>query len=180
MINSKPKLLLHICCIGCGVHTIKELSRDYDVTLFFYNPNIFPQTEYDKRLEEIERISAKYKMKCTIDNDKYDNWLQSIHGLENEPEKGLRCHKCYRLRLERTARYAQANDFELFTSTLTISPHKSAEAINAIGAELEKTYKISYLSSDFKKNGGFQASCALSKELGLYRQNYCGCEFSIR
>jgi len=176
----KPKLLLHICCVGCGAFISGELVREYAVTLFFSNSNIFPKEEHDKRLDEAKRIAKKLKLKLIIRPYRHKAWLKKVKGLEKEKERGKRCLVCYKARLEETAREAKKQGFEYFTSTLTISPHKDAGVIMSIGAKLEKKHKVKYLARDFKENDGFSKSCVLSKELKLYRQNYCGCEFSVR
>lgn len=177
----KPKLLLHICCAGCGVFIGQEIKTKYDVTLFFYNPNIFPKEEWKKRLEEVKNICKTFKLKI-ITEDKYThkNWLKKTEKLHKEPEGGSRCYVCYEDRLKKTAQKAKAKNFDLFTTTLSVSPHKDAAKILEIGEKLEKKYKIKFLAKDFKKNNGFLKSVTLSKALNLYRQNYCGCEFSRR
>lgn len=176
---TKPKLLLHICCIGCGAYIIQELKKNFRITLYFFNPNIFPGEEYKKRLNESKKIADKLKTKLIIGDYDHKNWLKLIQGCENEPERGRRCLICYKTRLEAAAKLAQKLNFDFFSTTLTISPHKDAEAISRISNEISKEYKIKYLDKDFKKHDGFKKSCAYSKELGLYRQEYCGCEFSI-
>ncbi len=178
--DSNKKLLLHICCVGCGVYISEELKSEYDITLFFYNPNIFPVEEYKKRLHETKRISEEYGLKLVISENDHKKWLQMVKGLESEPEKGKRCEVCFRDRLKKTAEYAQNSNFDYFATTLTTSPHKDAALISRIGNELSKDKNIKYLDKDFKKNEGFKKSCAVSRKLNLYRQNYCGCEFSIR
>lgn len=178
--TGKPKLLLHICCIGCGAHIIQELKKDFKLELFFYNPNIFPAKEYQIRLEEAERVAKKFGIKLTVGGDNHREWLKSVKGLEAEPERGGRCLVCYRDRLERAVESAKEKGFDFFATTLTISPHKDARAIGKISKELEQQYGVKYLDKDFKENDGFKKSCQLSRELNLYRQSYCGCEFSIR
>lgn len=176
----KPRLLLHICCIGCGVSIIEQLSEDYEVVLFFYNPNIYPKHELKKRLEEIKRIAKLYKLKVIISTASHRTWLKKIKGHEHEPERGGRCVICYNDRLSKTAKRAKRLGFSAFTSTLSISPHKNYPVIKELGNRLSEELGIDFIDDDFKKDGGFQRSCELSKKLGLYRQNYCGCEFSIR
>ncbi|MFA6106592.1 MAG: epoxyqueuosine reductase QueH [Patescibacteria group bacterium] len=175
---NKPKLLLHICCIGCGAFVSQSLKDEFKITLFYYNPNIFPVEEYEKRLEETRRIAKKFRLPLLAGEYDHKKWLKKIKGLEKEPEKGKRCLVCYRDRLTMAARTAKEKGDDFFTSTLTVSPHKDAKAINAIGRKLEKKYKVKFYEADFKKNDGFKKSCALSRELDLYRQDYCGCEFS--
>ena len=174
----KPKLLLHTCCAPCSTTVIERLMNYFDITIIYYNPNIEPIEEYEKRKKEQIKIIEYYGLKY-LDCD-YDNQLfhkMSI-GLENIPEKGIRCHKCYRLRLEYTAKKAKENDFEYFGTTLTVSPYKLSNIINEIGLDLENIYNIKYLVSDFKKNNGYKNSIELSKKYNLYRQNYCGCIYS--
>lgn len=174
------KLLLHICCAGCGAYVSQVLKEEsYDISLFFYNPNLYPASEYFKRQKEAERIAKEFGLDfLTLDRD-HEAWLKKIKDLEREPEKGKRCLVCYRDRLEITAQKAKKQNFDLFSSTLTVSPHKLALEINKIGLDLAEQYNIKFLDRDFKKKDGFKKASALSKELNLYRQNYCGCEFSI-
>jgi predicted adenine nucleotide alpha hydrolase (AANH) superfamily ATPase len=176
----KPKLLLHICCVGCGVYVSKILKKQFRVILYYYNPNIYPQAEHDKRLEEAKKIAHKFNLKLISGEYKHKEWLRMVKGYEKEPEKGKRCLLCYKDRLEETARFARDNNFPYFSTTLTTSPHKLASEINRFGEELADEYGVKFLNRDFKKQDGFKKSSQLSKELGLYRQDYCGCEFSIR
>lgn len=174
----KPKLLLHSCCAPCSTTVIERLKNYFDITIIYYNPNIEPFNEYEKRKQEQIKIIEKYNLKyldCDYDNELFHK--MSI-GLENVPEKGIRCHKCYRLRLNYVASKAKENGFEYFGTTLTVSPYKLSNVINEIGKELESIYNVKYLVSDFKKNNGYKRSIELSKEYGLYRQNYCGCIYS--
>lgn len=176
----KPKLLLHICCIGCGVSLIDKLSEKFDVYLFFYNPNIFPQQEFKKRLAEIHRVAKLYKLNVIISHATHKFWRKMIKGHEHEPERGGRCTICYRDRLAKTAMRAKRLGFDAYTSTLSISPHKNFEVIKRLGNELAMQHGVMFIDEDFKKDGGFKKSCEISKQLNLYRQDYCGCEFSIR
>jgi predicted adenine nucleotide alpha hydrolase (AANH) superfamily ATPase/VanZ family protein len=178
--QKKPKLLLHICCIGCGVSLIDKLSEKFDVYLFFYNPNIFPRQEYKKRLSEIRRVAKLYRLNVIISRATHRRWKKLIKGRESDPERGGRCTICYRYRMTKTALRAKRLGFDAFTTTLSISPHKNYPVIKKIGEELAQHTGIAFLDEDFKKNGGFQRSCEISKKLNLYRQDYCGCEFSIR
>jgi len=179
--ENKPKLLLHICCIGCGAYVSKILrDEDYEVSLYFYNPNIFPSSEYDRRLETTERIANDFGLDLVSEEYDHGKWLEKVRGLENEPERGKRCLVCYYDRLEKTAHYARDNNFDYFSSTLTISPHKDAKSILEYGDELSDKYGIKFLARDYKKQDGFKKSVELSRKLNLYRQNYCGCEFSRR
>tara|TARA_Y100000310_G_scaffold339368_1_gene431836 strand:- start:3962 stop:4444 length:483 start_codon:yes stop_codon:yes gene_type:complete len=156
---------------------ITELKKDYNVTLFFYNPNVHPAEEYDKRLGEAKKIAKLLKVPL-IEGD-YDTkkWLDAVKGHEDDKEGGKRCEICFRVRLEETARLAKEKGFDLFTTTLTVSPYKNADVINKIGKELEK-YNVKFLSADFKKKDGYRKSIELSKEHKLYRQHYCGCIYS--
>jgi predicted adenine nucleotide alpha hydrolase (AANH) superfamily ATPase len=176
----KPNILLHICCIGCGAYVSRLLSEEFRVKLFFYNPNIFPELEYNKRLEEIERVAKEFKFEIIYDDYDHEAWLRKIKGLESEPEKGQRCLLCYRDRLEKTAQKAREFKLDYFTSTLTVSPYKLANEISKIGQDAEKKYSVAFCDKDFKKQDGFKKAVLLSKELNLYRQDYCGCEFSRR
>ena len=174
----KPQLLLHSCCAPCSTTVIETLKEHFDITIIYYNPNIEPIEEYEKRKLEQIKIIEKYNLKyldCDYDNDLFHK--MSI-GLETIPERGIRCHKCYNLRLEYTAKKALENNYEYFGTTLTVSPYKLSNVINEQGLELEKEYNIRFLVSDFKKNNGYKKSIELSKEYNLYRQNYCGCIYS--
>lgn len=176
--HQKPKLLLHICCISCGAYVCETLVEDYDVVLFFYNPNIYPKEEYIKRLSTVNETAKKLNLKIIIGNYDHELWLDKIKGLEEEPEKGARCSICYLDRINMTAKFAKENNFDIFATTLTISPHKDSNKILNIGNNLSKNLCINFLEKDFKKKDGFKKSVELSCKLNLYRQNYCGCEFS--
>ena len=178
--EKKPKLLLHICCIACGAHVGRMLEEEFAVCLYFYNPNIFPESEYRKRLAEVEMIARKLSLPLMTGDYDHALWLKSVRGHENDEEKGERCRICYEERLLGTVKMAQEKGFDLFSTTLTISPHKDAGLISRIGNDLSKKWDIGFLDRDFKKKDGFKKSVTLSRELGLYRQNYCGCEFSQR
>lgn len=179
-IEKNKKIFLHICCAGCGAFVSQLLVNNFKVTLFYYNPNIFPRNEFDKRVHEVRKIADKFNLELIIGKYDHEAWLEKIKGHESDPEKGKRCLICYRDRLEATAKMAKLNNFLIFTSTLTISPYKLAKEINNIGRELSATYEVGFLEEDFKKKDGFKKSIILSQELGIYRQNYCGCEFSHR
>ena len=176
----KPKLLLHVCCVGCGAYVSKILQKKYKVIFFFYNPNIYPEKEYNIRLDEAKRLAKKLKVKLMIEEKSYQKWKNSVIGYEDEPERGKRCLICFRDRLDHTAYFAREKKIKHFCTTLTISPHKNADDINRIGKAMAQKYKLNFLEKDFKKEDGFKKSCQLSKDLELYRQDYCGCEFSIR
>lgn len=176
--RKKPRLLLHVCCIGCGAYISQELKKEYRVTLFFYNPNIYPASEYEKRLEEARRVAKQKNSKLIAGEYDHAAWLKLMRGCEEEPERGKRCRLCYEDRMKSTARLARKKNYQYFTTTLTISPHKDAQAISQIGARQGRKYNIKFLDKDFKKQAGFKKSVELAKKLGLYRQDYCGCEFS--
>ncbi|NTU99129.1 VanZ family protein [Candidatus Falkowbacteria bacterium] len=176
----KPKLLLHICCIGCGAYLVSVLKREYRVTLYFFNPNIAPEAEYHRRLAESRKIARKLGVKLIVGKYRHDDWLDSVKGHEAQPERGSRCIICYRERLVAAARMAKQLHCRYFGTTLTISPHKSAPAISQLGNEAAKEFGVRFLDRDWKKQDGYKKSVCLSRELGLYRQDYCGCEFSIR
>jgi hypothetical protein len=177
MKEEKNNLLLHICCAPCSTYVIKLLKKSYTVFGYFYNPNIYPQKEYFKRLNEVKRYTFNL-LPLFVENYEVKRWHSKIAGLEEEKEGGRRCSICFRIRLEKTAKFAQKNNFSYFATTLTVSPHKEAKIINQIGKELEDKLKIKFLAEDFKKNDGYKISVQLSKEFNLYRQNYCGCLFS--
>ena len=182
--NIVPMLLLHSCCAPCSSYVISYLSNYFKITIFYYNPNISPKEEYEKRKEEQKRFIKEFKTKypvsfldCDYDNDLYE---ETIKGLELEPERGARCTKCFLLRLGKTALACKENNFDYFATTLTLSPYKNAPLINEIGFKLGGYYKVNYLPSDFKKKNGYLESIKLSHEYNLYRQDYCGCKYSVR
>ena len=181
-LNGVPKLLLHACCAPCSSYCIEYLSEFFEITIYYYNPNIDTKEEYDYRYSELERYISEFKTKNPVHliNPGYNKEDFEIiaKGLENEPERGKRCLKCYRLRLQKSFLYAKENNFDYITTTLTLSPHKPSNIINEIGSELEKIYGVPYLYSDFKKKEGYKRSIVLSREYNLYRQDYCGCEYS--
>ncbi len=172
------KLLLHSCCGPCSTQVIEELIGKYDLTIFYYNPNIFPFEEYQKRLAEQKRY-AKLKGVKVIEGD-YDEegFLKLAKGLENEKEGGSRCKLCFEIRLNKTAQVAKELGFDLFATTLSVSPYKNTLLINEVGTEISKKEEIEFLPENFKKKDGYLKSIQLSKQFGLYRQNYCGCRFS--
>ena len=179
-----PRLLLHACCAPCSSSVLEYLSPHFDITLFYFNPNITPEEEYRKRVAELHRLvsEAEYPNPVAIIEGRYDSseFFDMARGLEDLPEGGERCAKCYRLRLEETAKQAAAGGYEYFTTTLSVSPYKNAQKLNAIGSELSEKYGVKYLLSDFKKKDGYRRSIELSAQYGLYRQNYCGCVYSAR
>ena len=174
----KPRLLLHVCCAPCSTYPITALKGKFDLELFFYNPNIHPEEEYKARLDEAERYAAKIGLILYKSAYEADAWYRATSGLQDEPEGGDRCEICYRMRLGKTAKFAVANDFDYFATTLTISPHKDAKKINSLGAMIADMYMLKFHGADFKKKDGFKKSAQMSKEAGLYRQDYCGCQYS--
>ena len=179
-----PKLLLHSCCAPCSSYVLEYLSDYFEITVFYYNPNIFPESEYTKRILEqqmlLQDMKVKYPVSFLAGSYERDRFYEVARGLEHLKEGGERCFKCYELRLEEAAKIAQEGEFDYFTTTLSISPMKNAEKLNEIGNKVGAKYGVSYLQSDFKKKNGYKRSIELSKEFGLYRQDYCGCEFSFR
>ena len=179
--NIRPTLLLHVCCAPCSSYVLEYLEDYFDITVYFFNPNIYPEDEYVFRKNELQRlIDEKFNGKIKVIDADYnpDLFFDSVKGLENEPEGKKRCEVCFKLRLESTAKTAKEGNFDYFTTTLSISPLKNATLLNTIGEEFSKKYKTKYLFSDFKKNEGYKRSIELSREFNLYRQDYCGCVFS--
>jgi len=174
----KPKLLLHSCCAPCSIYVLKELAKEYQLSIFFYDPNIHPRMEYIKRRDEM-KIYAK-KIGVAFEEGDYDttNWIDRTKGLENEPEKGKRCEVCFDIRLNETAKKAKEEGYDVWTTVMSISPHKDAEQINSVGRKIFKLYDIKFLEADWKKKNGFKIGSQMSKEEGFYRQDYCGCIYS--
>ena len=181
-LDYRPKLLLHACCAPCSSHTLMVLKDYFDITIFYSNDNIYPKSEYDKRLEEIEAFVKKISNDIDVIYDEYNesDFDNAISGLESLGEKSKRCYECYKLRLEKTAIKAKELNYDYFTTTLSISPYKVEKWINEIGYMLEDKYQIKYLYSNFKKDDGYNDSIKLSNEYGLYRQDYCGCKYSLK
>jgi predicted adenine nucleotide alpha hydrolase (AANH) superfamily ATPase len=177
-----PRLFLHSCCAPCSSYVLEYLSQYFEITVFYYNPNISPREEYEKRVKEqerlIEEIPAVNPIQMVTGPYEPQRFYEMAKGLEKEPEGGMRCKGCYRLRLEEAARLAAFGDYDYFTTTLSISPLKNARWLNEIGEELEAIYGVRHLPSDFKKRDGYKRSVELSTEYDLYRQDYCGCVFS--
>jgi predicted adenine nucleotide alpha hydrolase (AANH) superfamily ATPase len=174
--ETKGKILVHLCCAPCATASVERVLLDgYEPVLFFCNSNISPQAEYEIRLADAHKLAEK--LEIVIEEDQYDHeaWLEKIQGLESEPEKGARCLKCFEFSLARTAELAERLGIPAFCTTLTVSPHKVSRLIFEIGSQWP-----GFIPIDFKKKGGFMRSLQLSDEMNLYRQNYCGCEFSIR
>ena len=197
----KPTLLLHACCGPCSSYVIEYLAKIFDITIYYYNPNIHPQEEYFRRLEELKKFLERFpeaiqnSVKLVVDEYNPEDYFTAtnVHSeleLQTEPEKGERCRRCYQFRMKRAWEYACKEGFDWFTTTLSISPHKDSEKINVIGQALEEAIKTNdslkitphtkFLPSDFKKKGGFLRSTQLSEEYGLWRQDYCGCVYSMR
>jgi len=176
----KHRLLLHICCGPCATVVIERLVERYQITGFFYNPNIFPPEEYERRCEAVARVAAFFDIPLLRGEYDHKVFLSSVSGLEAEPEGGHRCPVCFRLRLLTTARQAKELGFAQFASTLTVGPNKQAELINRLGREAEVESGVGFLAGDWKKQDGFRRSVELSRQLDLYRQHYCGCEFSLK
>lgn len=175
-LQSKPKLLLHVCCAPCSSAVIEKLKQFFDITLYYFNPNTYPESEYNLRAEQFGKLTDLPLIVCKYDHNQF---LQSIKGFEDNVEGGQRCQKCISLRLQQSFEYAKNNNFDYVTTTLSISPHKDAQFINICGKNLQQVYNICYLYADFKKDNGYLNSINLSKQFNLYRQDYCGCEFSF-
>lgn len=177
-----PSLLLHSCCAPCSSYVLEYLSQYFEITILYYNPNIGPESEYNRRKQEqidfISRFPSVHKIQFLDCDYEPMDFFNKVKGKEKLGEKSERCYDCYELRLEETAKVASKLGFDYFTTTLSISPHKNAVWLNEIGKRLSETYKVDYLYSDFKKKGGYYRSTELAKEYGLYRQDYCGCVFS--
>lgn len=177
-----PRLLLHSCCAPCSSYTFEYLSQYFDITVLYYNPNISPRSEFDKRAVEqarlIAELPAQHKVKLVVSDYDYTEFLDIARGYEGCQEGGERCFRCYRMRLEKTAEKAKAEGFDYFCTTLSISPLKDSQIINKIGYETAEKYGVKWLPSDFKKKEGYKRSIELSREYNLYRQNFCGCAYS--
>ncbi|AJG98033.1 MULTISPECIES: epoxyqueuosine reductase QueH [Clostridium] len=177
-----PTLLLHSCCAPCSSYVLEYLSQYFKITIFFYNPNIYPMEEYTRRVAEQKGLISEMKVKNEIRfiEGKYDteSFYKLTKGLEEEKEGGVRCFNCYELRLNEAAIMAKEKGYDYFTTTLSISPHKNSAKLNEIGKSLSEEHDVKYLYSDFKKKEGYKRSIELSKQYKLYRQDYCGCVFS--
>ena len=181
MQNQDKKILLHACCAICSGYPISMLKdMGYSVVVYFYNPNIYPKEEYQKRLEAERALCKHFDVELIEGEYNTEEFYGAVKGYESEPEKGARCDICFNLRLSGAAKMAQKLGIENFTTSIVISPHKNYEKLTKIGLEVAEKYNLNYLAIDFKKKDGFLKTNKISKELGLYRQNYCGCEFSIR
>jgi len=171
------KILLHVCCAPCSTEVINRLSS-HELTFFYYNPNIHPEEEYQKRLENVRKIADRFGLELLEGKYDKDDWFKAVKGLENEPEGGKRCTVCFDMRLKKTAEQAKMIGSDAFATTLTISPHKNADIINDIGKKYAEEQGLVFIDDDFKKCDGFVKSVNLSKKFGLYRQKYCGCVYS--
>jgi len=179
--GERKRLLLQCCCGPCSSSVLEYLTKYFFVTVLYYNPNIQPEEEYNKRLFWLRQVVSRYPenvtvMECEYDGEAFD---KAAKGFENEPENGARCTECFRLRLRETAKRAKEENFDYFCTTLSVSPHKDEKRINEIGFALENEFSVKWLPSDFKKREGYRRSIELTKEYGLYRQDYCGCVFSL-
>ena len=170
----KPKLLLHCCCAPCSSAVIERIKDFFEITFYYYNPNIYPKEEYVLRFNEFKKLGVKVVMA----EYNHDDFLKLVQGKECEKEGGLRCQVCIAERMNKSFQYAKENKFDLVTTTLSISPHKDCEFINKLGESLQEQYGVKYLHADFKKENGYLRSIQICKELQIYRQDYCGCEFS--
>lgn len=174
------KLLLHSCCGPCSTHVINVLKDSYDITIFYYNPNIDTNEEYQLRLNEQKRFCSAINVPVLEVGYNAEEFLQFVKGYEKEKEGGARCSLCFQLRLDRTAKEAKLRGFDCFATTLTVSPHKNSIVINSIGKEIEKVQEVPFIDGNLKKQDGYKKSIDLSRQYNLYRQNYCGCQFSKR
>lgn len=182
--KTRPRLLLHSCCGPCSSSVLEYLTQYYRVTLLWYNPNIYPQEEFDRRLQAqlqlLERAGLREKVPVMQVPRNSEAWYEAVRGLEREPEGGKRCTECFRLRLREAARIAAEGGFDCFCSTLTLSRHKDPVRINALGERFAEEFGVAWLPSEFKKRGRELRSKQLCEQYGIYRQNYCGCEYSVR
>lgn len=174
-LGKKPRLVLHCCCAPCSSATLERLKEFFEITCLYFNPNIYPQTEYELRKQEFKKLGVEV---VDLGYD-HNEFLNLVKGKENEKEGGKRCELCIAFRMQKAFEFAAKNGYDIVTTTLSISPHKNCEFINTTGEQLEKQYAVKYLHADFKKENGYLRSIELCKQLGIYRQNYCGCEFSI-
>ena len=179
-LEKKPSLLLHVCCGPCSSYVLEYLSNYFEITILFYNPNIYPKEEYIRRKEEMEEFVSKAypNTKYIIMDYNEKEFYDAVRGYEHLGERSERCFKCYELRLKKTVEYAKENGYDYFTTSLSISPYKVSSKLNEIGSNLEKEYGINYLYSDFKKKNGYKRSIEISREYNMYRQEYCGCVYS--
>ena len=170
----KPRLLLPCCCAPCSSAVIERITEHFDITFYFYNPNIFPEDEFLLRCDEFKKLGVD----VVVEKYNHHEFLNAVKGLENEPEGGARCKVCIASRLTKTFKFAKDYNYDFVTTTLSISPHKDAEFINHLGEQLQENFGVKYLYADFKKKNGYLRSIELCKQLNIYRQDYCGCEFA--
>lgn len=180
MQGNKKKVLIHACCAPCSTHVIDNLAPFYNIAILFYNPNIQPDEEYKKRLQEIKKLCEIKKTELIVPENDENLWLKRVKGLEDVPEGGGRCALCFDIRLMKAADIAIQKSFHMFATTLTVSPYKNSSVINSIGNKVAGISGVNFLDSDFKKKDGYKKSCELSRQYGLYRQRYCGCLYSMR
>lgn len=178
--GARPSMLLHTCCAPCSTYVLELLREVFDLTLYFYDPNIHPREEYETRRDEMKEYARKFSLSFVEGPYEVERWFEVTRGHDEDKEGTERCFICYEMRLREAARFARDNSFTWFGTVLSISPHKNAQKINEIGRSLATEYGVAYLSADFKKREGFKRSIALSRENGLYRQDYCGCVYSRR
>lgn len=178
-LGSAGSVLLHCCCAPCATSVTERVIKTVKPVLYFYNPNIYPENEYKKRLHELEKLAAYFSLELIAEDYDEGEFLSAVVGLEGEREGGARCPVCFKLRLDKTAERAKKEGLKAFCSTLTVSPHKNAAIINAIGEEIAAARNIAWIPSDFKKRDGYLRSCRMCREMDIYRQNYCGCRFSL-
>jgi len=174
----KPKLLLHVCCAPCAGHLLEKLQKEFDLTAYFYNPNLDSKEEHQKRLVEVEKYCKKLGIDLIRGDYNHKEWLGIVKGLESESEGRKRCLKCFEMRLKEVAKFAKEHNFDCFSTTLTTSPYKSAKVISPIGREVARKFGVKFLDKDFGRRDGFKKSLGICKEEEFYRQDYCGCEFS--
>lgn len=180
MTDNSNKVLLHACCATCSGYPIEKLREmGYSPVVYFFNPNIFPPDEFNKRLQELVRYTERKEIPLIVEKQDAAGWYNAVSGLENEPERGKRCRRCFEYRLLYTALKAMRLGYDFFTTTLTVSPHKQSKVIFEVAEEIAKKYELVFLDIDFKKQDGFLKTMQIAKEEGFYRQNYCGCEFSM-
>lgn len=173
------KLLLHACCAPCASYVIEKLAKVYDLGIYYYNPNIYPEEEYLRRRNELQTYCAKLQLPFIEEPYDYPGWEKSVKGLEHEPERGERCNQCFRIRLEKAAWFAAFNGYDYLTTTLTISPHKNSSKIIEIGKDVSSKHNISFYTEDFKKKHGYQLATEIARRENFFRQTYCGCYYSI-
>lgn len=180
MKDNKPQIMLHACCAVCMAYPIELLKQDYEPIVLFFNPNIYPETEYLRRRDELIKYCEKQGYKYIIEEYAPEKWYEYVKGYEKEPEKGMRCNRCFEFRLEKTAQKAKELGIKYFTTTLTVSPHKVSKNIFTAGKAVAQKYGLEFIEYDFKKQNGFLKTMEIAKQNDFYRQQYCGCEFSVR